>query len=335
MKAYQIEKFGIENLRVSDVDLPSPAAGEVLVKLHAASLNYRDMMMIDGTYNPRLKLPLVPFSDGAGEVVAVGDGGTRWKVGDRVCPIFMQGWIGGELDHKKSKTTLGGDLDGCLREFGVFHEDGLVRMPEDLSYEEASCLPCAGVTAWNALMVSGDLKKGESVLIQGTGGVSMFALQFAKMVGAHVIVTSSSDDKLAKAKALGADETINYRQHEDWDKVVLELTNKRGVDHVVEVGGPGTLSRSMKAVKMAGHIAVIGVVAGAGEFTNVPIFMKAIKMIGVFVGSRVMFGEMNATIERSNTKVVIDKVFSFEKTREAIEYMRSANHFGKIVISIP
>ena len=335
MKVYQIEKFGIENLRVSDVDLPSPAAGEVLIKLHAASLNYRDMMMIDGTYNPRLKLPLVPFSDGAGEVTAVGEAVTRWKVGDRVCPIFMQGWIGGELDHKKSKTTLGGDLDGCLREFGVFHEDGLVRMPEDLSYEEASCLPCAGVTAWNALMVSGDLKKGESVLIQGTGGVSMFALQFAKMAGAHVIVTSSSDDKLAKAKALGADETINYRQHEDWDKVVLELTNKRGVDHVVEVGGPGTLSRSMKAVKMAGHIAVIGVVAGAGEFTNVPIFMKALRMIGVFVGSRVMFEEMNAAIERTNTKPVIDKVFTFEKTREAIEYMRSANHFGKIVISIP
>ena len=335
MKVYQIEKFGIENLRVSDVDLPTPAAGEVLVKLRAASLNYRDLMMINGTYNPRLRLPLVPFSDGAGEVTAVGEAVTRWKVGDRVCPIFMQGWIGGELDHKKSKTTLGGDLDGCLREFGVFHEDGLVSILEHLSYEEASCLPCAGVTAWNALMVSGDLKKGESVLIQGTGGVSMFALQFAKMSGAHVIVTSSSDDKLAKAKALGADETINYRQHEDWDKVVLELTNKRGVDHVVEVGGPGTLSRSMKAVKMAGHIAVIGVVAGAGEFTNVPIFMKALKMIGVFVGSRVMFEEMNAAIERTNTKPVIDKVFSFEKTREAVEYMRLANHFGKIVISIP
>jgi NADPH:quinone reductase-like Zn-dependent oxidoreductase len=335
MKAYQIEKFGIENLGVSDVDLPSPAAGEVLVKLRAASLNYRDMMMIDGTYNPRLKLPLVPFSDGAGEVTAIGEAVTRWEVGDRVCPIFMLGWIDGELEHRKSKTTLGGDLDGCLREFGVFHEESLVRIPERLSYEEASCLPCAGVTAWNALMVSGNLKKGESVLIQGTGGVSMFALQFAKMLDCYAIVTSSSDDKLAKAKALGADETINYRQHEDWDKVVLELTNKRGVDHVVEVGGPGTLSRSMKAVKMAGHIAVIGVVAGAGEFTNVPIFMKALKMIGVFVGSRVMFEEMNAAIERTNTKPVIDRVFTFEKTREAIEYMRSANHFGKIVISIP
>jgi len=334
MKAYQIEKFGIENLSVSELEQPSPGESEVLVRLHAASLNYRDLMMVEGTYNPKLKLPLIPFSDGAGEVIAVGDAVTRWKPGDRVCPIFMQGWIDGELDHKKSKTTLGGDLNGCLREFGVFREDGLVSIPEHLSYEEASCLPCAGVTAWNALMVSGGLKKGESVLVQGTGGVSLFALQFSKLAGAHVIATSSSDEKLAKAKELGADETINYREHEDWDSVVLELTNKRGVDHVVEVGGPGTMQRSMRAAKMQGHIAVIGVVAGSGDFSNVPIFMKALRLIGVFVGSREMFEEMNTAIEQTRIRPVVDRVFDFGSVSDALNYMRSAKHFGKIVVSI-
>jgi len=334
MKAYQIEKFGIDNLSVSELEQPSPGESEVLVRLHAASLNYRDLMMVEGTYNPKLKLPLIPFSDGAGEVIAVDDAVTRWKPGDRVCPIFMQGWIDGELDHKKSKTTLGGDLNGCLREFGVFREDGLVSIPEHLSYEEASCLPCAGVTAWNALMVSGGLKKGESVLVQGTGGVSLFALQFSKLAGAHVIATSSSDEKLAKAKELGADETINYREHEDWDSVVLELTNKRGVDHVVEVGGPGTMQRSMRAAKMQGHIAVIGVVAGSGDFSNVPIFMKALRLIGVFVGSREMFEEMNTAIEQTRIRPVVDRVFDFGSVSDALNYMRSAKHFGKIVVSI-
>ena len=334
MKAYQIEKFGIDNLSVSELEQPSPGESEVLVRLHAASLNYRDLMMVEGTYNPKLKLPLIPFSDGAGEVIAVDDAVTRWKPGDRVCPIFMQGWIDGELDHKKSKTTLGGDLNGCLREFGVFREDGLVSIPKHLSYEEASCLPCAGVTAWNALMVSGGLKKGESVLVQGTGGVSLFALQFSKLAGAHVIATSSSDEKLAKAKELGADETINYREHEDWDSVVLELTNKRGVDHVVEVGGPGTMQRSMRAAKMQGHIAVIGVVAGSGDFSNVPIFMKALRLIGVFVGSREMFEEMNTAIEQTRIRPVVDRVFDFGSVSDALNYMRSAKHFGKIVVSI-
>src|SRR5262245_41296280 len=180
MKAYRIEEFGIDKLALGEVDQPAPGEGEVLVRLRAASLNYRDVMMVEGTYNPLLKLPLVPFSDGAGEVVEIGEGVTQWKVGDRVCPSFMQGWIDGELDYAKWKTTLGSDLDGCLREYAVFHEDGLVRIPEHLSFEEAACLPCAGVTAWNALMVSGGLKAGETVLVQGTGGVSIFALQFAK-----------------------------------------------------------------------------------------------------------------------------------------------------------
>jgi NADPH:quinone reductase-like Zn-dependent oxidoreductase len=334
VKAYQITQFGIDELSIGEVETPVPMSTEVLVKLRAASLNYRDLMMVEGTYNPKLRLPLVPFSDGAGDVVEVGKDVTRWKTGDRVCPIFMQGWIDGELDHAKSKTTLGGDRDGCLREYGVFNEEGLVAIPERLSFEEAACLPCAGVTAWNALMVSGGLKKGDTVLCQGTGGVSLFALQFAKAAGAKVLLTSSSNEKLEKAVALGADELINYREREDWDSVVLELTEKRGVDHVIEVGGPGTLQRSMRAVKIAGHIAVIGVVAGKGEFNNVPIFMKALRMIGVFVGSRAMFDEMNTEISRSKLKPVIDRTFAFDEVRDALRLMKSGGHFGKLVVNI-
>jgi NADPH:quinone reductase-like Zn-dependent oxidoreductase len=334
MRAYQITKFGIGELSVGEIETPVPAADQVLVRLHAASLNHRDLMMIEGSYNPKLRLPLVPFSDGAAEVVGVGEDVTRWKTGDRVCPIFMLGWIDGELDHRKSRTTLGGDLDGCLREFGTFHEDGLVRIPEHLSFEEAACLPCAGVTAWNALMDSGGLKKGDTVLCQGTGGVSVFALQFAKAAGAEVLITSSSNEKLERGKQLGADHLINYREREDWDTVALDITDKRGVDHVVEIGGPGTLQRSMHAVKIAGHIAVIGVVAGKGEFTNVPIFMKALRMIGVFVGSRSMFEEMNRTIESHGIRPVIDRTFEFEQVPEALELMKRGKHFGKIVVKI-
>jgi NADPH:quinone reductase-like Zn-dependent oxidoreductase len=334
MKGYQITQFGIANLATSEMDKPKLGMRDVLVRMRATSLNYRDLMMIEGTYNPKLKLPLVPFSDGAGDVVEIGTEVTRWKIGDRVCPTFMQGWIDGELDYAKSKSTLGGDLDGCLREFGAFHEDGLVRIPDVLSYEEAACLPCAGVTAWNALMESGGLKQGETVLLQGTGGVSMLALQFAKLAGARTIVISSSNEKLERAKALGADEVINYRENEDWDSVVLDLTKKRGVDHVVEIGGAGTLARSIRAARIGGHIAVIGVVAGTGEISHVPIFMKALRVIGVFVGSCEMFENMNAAIDRSGIKPVIGQTFGFDEVREALSFMKSGEHFGKIVVSI-
>jgi len=334
MKAFRIEQFGIDKLLKVDIEKPLPAAGEVLVRFHAASINYRDLMIIEGTYNPRLQLPLVPFSDGAGEVVEVGEDVTRWKIGDRVCPIFMQGWIDGELDYAKSKTTLGGDLDGCLREYGAFSENALVLVPDHLSFEEAACFPCAAVTAWNALMVSGGLKAGETVLVQGTGGVSLFALEFAKLARAKVIVTSSSDEKLAKAKQLGADELINYKERDDWDDAVLELTDKRGVDHVVEVGGAGTLARSMRAARINGHIAIIGVVSGKGEFTNVPVFMKALRLIGVLVGSRIMFEEMNVAIERDAVRPVIDRAFGFDEVTEALRYTKGGSHFGKIVVMI-
>lgn len=334
MKAYEIQEFGIDRLTQTERDVPEPGEGEVLVRFRAVSVNYRDLMMVKGSYNPRLKTPLVPFSDGAGEVVGTGAGVTLWKEGDRVMPIFMQGWIEGPVDHSKARTALGGDLDGCLREYGVFSERGLVRIPEHLTFEEGATLPCAALTAWHALMVSGRLEKGETVLLLGTGGVSVFALQFARNRGAETIITSSSDEKLGRADVLGADHLINYRENPDWDEAVKVFTARRGVDHVVEVGGAGTLQRSLKAVRMGGHIAVIGAVAGKGDLDPVPILMKSVRLQGIFVGSREMFVEMNEFIDRHLIKPVVDRVFEFGEVREALRYMESGAHFGKIVVRV-
>lgn len=336
MKAYELKQFGIDNLNISDLEMTEPQPHEVQVKFHAASLNYRDLMIVKGTYNPRMKLPAIPFSDGAGEVTAVGESVTKWKIGDRVCPIFMQGWYEGEISAEKSKTALGGgsEWNGVLREFGAFNEECLVQIPDSLSYEEAATLPCAAVTAWNALVVSGNLKAGDTVLTLGTGGVSVFAIQIAKMFGAKVISTSGSDEKLAKARKLGAAETINYKKREDWDKAVMEITGKRGVDYVVEVGGSGTMAKSVNAVRSGGHIAVIGVLTSGGDFDPTSLLMKAVKMQGIYVGSRSMFEDMNRAIKSNEIKPVIDKVFKFDEAREALKYMECGSHFGKIVISI-
>ena len=334
MKSYEINEFGIDNLALAERDTPRPEAGEVLVRLRATSLNYRDLMVVQGTYNPKLRRPIVPFSDGAGEVVEVGSGVTRWKVGDRVMPIFMQGWIDGSVDYAKARTTLGGDLDGCLREYAAFSEEGLVAIPEHLSYEEAATLPCAALTAYHALFVSGCLKPDDSVLLLGTGGVSIFALQFANFYGCRTFVTSSSDEKLARARELGADDLINYGATPDWDKAVLEATGRRGVDHVVEVGGAGTLQKSLNAVRMGGHVAVIGGVAGRGEFSPVTILMKSIKVQGIFVGSRQMFEDMNRLISQHKMQPVIDRTFGFDEVKDALRHMEAGKHFGKIVVRI-
>ncbi|MEO8072358.1 MAG: NAD(P)-dependent alcohol dehydrogenase [Acidobacteriota bacterium] len=335
MKVYEINEFGIDNLTLVERSEPAPQANEVKVKFHAASLNYRDLMMVKGAYNPKLKMPLVPLSDGAGEVVEIGESVTKFKVGDRVTPIFMQGWIDGAIDYSKKKTALGGDLDGCLREFGTFDENGLVCIPEHFSYEEAATLPCAAVTAYNALFESGRMKSDDSILLQGTGGVSIFALQLASVLGTKIIITSSSDEKLQKAKELGADELINYKEREDWDKAVLELTEKRGVDHIVEVGGAGTMQKSINAVKMGGHIAVIGVLSGAGEINPVAILMKVVRMQGIFVGSRQMFEDLNRLLcQYVHIKPMIDKTFGFDEVKDAFKYMESGTHFGKIVVKI-
>lgn len=335
MRAYEIQEFGIDKLALVERDTPEPGPNEVLVRMRAASLNYRDMMVVSGTYNPRMKLPAIPFSDGAGEVVAVGDAVSKWKIGDRVCSTVIPGWIDGEPSAEKSKTAIAaGGADGILREYAVFNEEAIVGVPEHLSFDEAATLPCAAVTAWNALVVSGKIKAGDTVLTLGTGGVSIFALQIAKHFGARVISTSSSIEKLETVRQLGADEAINYREREDWDKAVLELTDGRGVDHVVEVGGTGTLTKSVKSVRVGGHIALIGALDMAGEFNPVPIFMKGIRVQGIFIGSREMFEGLNAMMAASKIKPVVDRVFDFSEACEALKFMESGSHCGKIVIKI-
>ncbi len=335
MKAYEINEFGVENLTLAERDEPSPKANEVKVKFHAASLNYRDLMMIKGAYNPRLKRPLVPFSDGAGEVVEIGDGATKFKIGDRVMPIFMQGWIDGAIDANKGRTALGGDLDGVLREFGTFDQNGLVCIPDHFSFEEAATLPCAAVTAFHALYESCGIKPDDTILLQGTGGVSIFALQLASVLGCRIIITSSSDDKLKRAGELGATDFINYKTTTDWDKRVLELTEKRGVDTIVEVGGAGTMQKSVNAVKTGGHVAVIGVLSGQGDFNPTPVLMKSVRLQGIFVGSRQMFEDMNRVFcQHTHLKPIIDRTFGFDEVKDALKYMESGAHFGKIVVKI-
>lgn len=334
MKAFEIREFGLDKLSLVERPVPEPKPGEILVKFHAASLNYRDLMVVSGTYNPRMKLPAVPFSDGAGEVAAVGEGVTKWNVGDRVMPIFAQRWFNGDSSEEKRRTSLGAGAqwDGVLREYGAFSEESVVAIPEHLSFEEASTLPCAALTAWNALTLSGKLKAGESVLTLGTGGVSLFAVQFAKMFGARVVSTSGSSEKIEKLKELGVNETVNYREREDWDAAVLAIVGKPGVDHVVEVGGAGTLAKSINAVRIGGHVALIGALTGAAGFDPTTVFMKAIRLQGIFTGSRTLFEEMNRAVSVNKLKPVIDSVFEFDEVSAALKHMKSGSHFGKIVI---
>jgi len=315
------------------VPTPEPGAGQVLVRVRAASLNYRDLLVAKGLYNPKLPLPIVPLSDAAGDVVAVGTGVEYVKPGDRVAGIFMQGWLAGALTDAAAKTALGGAIPGVLAESVVLQEDGVVAIPPHLSYEEAATLPCAAVTAWHALFEEGRPSAGDTVLVQGTGGVSLFALQFARMAGARVIATSSSDEKLARVKELGASDVINYKTTPDWDRAARELTRGMGVDHVIEVGGAGTLSKSLRAVRSSGRISLIGVLSGgAGEIGLFPALMKNVRIQGIYVGSRAMFEAMNRAIAFHQLRPVIDRVFSFEEAPAALRHLESGAHFGKIVI---
>jgi NADPH:quinone reductase-like Zn-dependent oxidoreductase len=332
MKAYEIQKFGLDGLILAEREQPQPTARQVVLKMRAVSLNYRDFMTAKGWYNPRLKMPQIPVSDGVGEVVAVGEAVTRVKVGDRVANTFFEKWVGGDLTEEGAKSALGAGRDGVLAEYVALDEDGVIHVPEHLTDEEAATLPCAALTSWAALISYGKLKAGDSVLAMGTGGVSLFALQFAKLSGARVIITSSSDEKLARAKTLGADELINYKTTPDWEKEVLKLTDGRGVDHVVEVGGAGTFTKSLKAVRRGGTISLIGVLAGGGEINPMPILMNGITVQGIFVGSRQMFEAMNAAIALHKLQPVVDKVFSFDETPAAYALMESGGHFGKICI---
>jgi NADPH:quinone reductase-like Zn-dependent oxidoreductase len=336
MRAVKIDPaFGLENLKFVESDVPTPGPGQVLVRVRAVSLNYRDLMTVKGQYNPRQPLPLVPLSDGAGEVEAVGEGVRSVKPGDRVTSTFFQKWEGGKLSQQGRASTLGGPLGGMLSEYVVLREEGVLPFPEHLSFEEAATLPCAALTAWNALVFQGHVAAGETVLALGTGGVSIFALQFAKLCGASVIITSGSDEKLERAKALGAMHGINYKTTPDWEKRVAELTGKAGVDHVVEVGGAGTFSRSLASAKAGGRVSVIGALSGGAEqLSIIPILMRSLTVQGIFVGSRQMFEAMNHAIALHQMHPVVDRIFSLDETVAAFEMMEHGSHFGKIVIRV-
>jgi NADPH:quinone reductase-like Zn-dependent oxidoreductase len=339
MYGYPIQQFGIDHLEKVELPMLQIAPRMVLIRVHAVSLNYRDLMVVQGLYNSKMALPRIPCSDGAGEVVSIGEGVSRVKVGDRVCGIFMQRWLDGPLTAERSRAALGGDVDGMLAEYVLLAREGVVRFPEHLSYEEAATLPCAGVTAWNALQYAGEPANpalpGETILIQGTGGVSTFALLFAKLLGAKVIGTSSSEEKLARAYGLGLDAGCNYKERPDWSKWVAEITSGQGADRIIEVGGAGTFSQSLRAARVGGTIAQIGVLSGSATsepLALTPILHKQLRVQGIYVGSRVMFEQMNAAITRAKLHPVIDRVFAVDQVREAFLHMQSASHFGKIVI---
>ncbi len=333
MKAFEIQEFGIDNLALVNREVKAPGPGHVLVRMTAASLNFRDLLVVKGVYNPKMRRPLVPLSDGAGVVEEVGEGVTAWKAGDRVAGCFFQSWLEGDVSAEKTASALGGAIDGVLRERMVFDANGLVRTPDHLSDEESATLPCAGVTAWHALFEHNRPAPGATVLIQGTGGVSMFALQLAHKAGLRTIVTSSSDAKLARARGMGADQTINYKTEPEWDKSARDLTGDVGVDHVVEVGGSDTIARSLRAVRMGGTVSVIGVLSGA-EATVSPraLLMNSLRVQGIYVGSRAMFEHLNKALAAHNLKPVIDKTFHWTEYKEALKYMEGQSHFGKICL---
>lgn len=333
MRAWQITRFGIDSLDFVERPTPTPGPGEVLVGVRAISLNYRDLLMVNGLYNPKLRLPRIPCSDGAGEVVAIGEGVSEWKPGDRVMGIFMQNWLEGPLTPAQSKGALGGDIDGMLTDYIVLKEQSLVSIPDHLSFQEAATLPCAAVTAWNALR-AGEVRQGSKVLIQGTGGVSIFALQFAKLMGATVLGISSSYEKLQRAVGLGLDGGLNYRDHPDWDRWVFEQTEGEGVDVVVEVGGLGTLARSLKAIRTGGVIAQVGVLAESSDPLPLgSILHKMVRIQGIYVGSRADFLEMNKAISMTQLRPVGED-FHWAQAREVLTKMQERSHFGKLVLSV-
>ncbi len=335
MRYFCIEKdLGIDALQLGEKPVPRPGPMEVLVRLRAASLNYRDLLIVEGNYGRNLPLPLVPLSDGAGEVVEVGAGVTRWQPGDLVAGTFFQDWEAGRITDSVSKSAMGGAIDGVLSEYAVFHERGVVELPSHLTFEEGATLPCAALTAWHCL-ASGGMSCGDTVLTLGTGGVSIFALQFARAAGARVIATTGSAAKAAILQEFGASAVINYRTEPAWEKRVLDLTGGDGVDIVVEVGGAGTLPQSLKSTRMGGHISLIGVLAGQqGEVSPLPAVMKNVRIQGIYVGCREMFESMNRAIALHGIRPVIDRVFPFEEARDAYRYLKSGAHFGKVVIAV-
>ena len=335
MQAWQISSFGVDSLEFVQRTTPHPGPGEVLVRVRAVSLNYRDLLMVKGLYNPRLKFPRIPCSDGAGQVEAVGDGVTVWKPGDRVAAIFMQNWLDGPPTSVKSRSALGGDVDGMLADYVILKQSGLVAIPDYLSFEEAATLPCAGVTAWNAL-IAGNLQPGDTVLIQGTGGVSVFALQLARMRGARTLGISSSFEKLERAYKLGLDAGLNYTDEPEWDRWAMNETDGEGVDLVVEVGGAGTIARSLRSLRVGGVIAQVGILSQPSDpkpFPITSVLHKQASIHGIYVGSRNDFIALNRAISLASLRPVFE-AFPWSQARETLTRMEKSGHFGKIVLTL-
>lgn len=338
MKAVKLlaGKSAAQRLSIQDHETPAPGTGEVLVRMRAASLNFRDLIVAQGAYagTPQGS-GLIPLSDGAGEVVATGGDVTRWQKGDRVVSSFFQDWLDGRFLAAHMQSALGGAIDGVLAEYRLFPETGLCRMPSHFSFEQGATLPCAALTAWHALFEKSPLLPGDTVLVLGTGGVSVFALQFSRIAGVKVIATSSSDKKLARMEQLGAFGLVNYRAQPDWEKAVLDLTGEAGVDHVIEVGGGGTLARSMTAARTGGRISLIGRLTGIEDRVDPrPIMAKGLTVQGIYVGSVAMLERMSRAIEASRMEPIIDRTFAIEDIAEAYAYLESGKHCGKVVVQI-
>ena len=337
MRAYELRGDGLETLAMVERDRPRPGPGQVLVRMRATSLNYRDLLVASGRYGHGgpSKRPLVPLSDGAGEVIEVGPAVTRLRAGDRVAGSFFRRWIDGPFDEKNGASLGGGSTDGVLAEEVVLEADAAVKLPEHLSFEEAATLPCAGVTAWVGLMELGRLAPGETVLAMGTGGVSIFALQLAKLAGARVILTSSHDEKLARGKALGADEIVNYRTTPDWAAAARALTGGRGVDHILEVGGAKTLPSSLRALRDGGHLSLVGLLAGErADPAEAARGGRGVRVDSVYVGSVRHFEALDEAVARAGLRPVVDRVFPFEQARQAYEHLQRGAHFGKLVVAV-
>lgn len=337
MRAYQIQDdWSLGNIRLTELPEPTPGSSEVLVRMKAASLNYRDLVVPQRGYGHKTgTLPLIPISDGTGEVVAVGDRVTRVQLGDRVCPLCMQNWIAGPPNQKRLSGSLGGPLDGVMAEFRVFPEDGVSRIPEQLSDLEAATLPCAALTAWSAIVTEGRITAGDTVLVQGTGGVALFALQFARLCGARVFVISGSDVKLERARKLGADAGLNYNTQPEWYRTVREWSGSEGVDHIVELGGPATLPQSLRAIRPGGTLSMIGVLSGPTVEAQLGLIVtRQVRLQGITVGSRDGFEAMTRAIAQHALRPILDRTFGFEELRPAFDHLASGTHFGKITLSL-
>jgi NADPH:quinone reductase-like Zn-dependent oxidoreductase len=326
------DKFGVEFLAVAERPELVPGPGQVVLKMKAFSLNYRDLLVVNGVGRWKPSLPRIPLSDGVGIVAAMGSGVSRVRMGDRVAPIFYPKWLDGRVASEKMRSPLGGAVaDGVLAEYTLFDETSLVHVPEHLTDEEAATLPCAAVTAWNAIVLGGQITPGDTVVVLGTGGVSIFALQFAKFLGARVIITSSSDQKLARAKQLGAAETINYKTTPDWPKAVVELTGGTGADYVVDT--VGDLKEALAAVRLGGNVAFVGLLTGMNTEVDLVTFMgKSARIEAVDVGSREMFEAMNRAIQFHEMRPVVDRMFEFSEVGDALKYLGEARHFGKVCV---